>query len=94
MITGAGSTDTDLDARFAEGRRETRWGRPADGRARAADVPKGIRWGPTRDDLRFRPASVLSFSFPFDLLLVSYGTNRGSVLQFEILDKYNTPCYG
>jgi hypothetical protein len=70
MITGTtGSCDIDLDMRLA-GRKEVRCGRATDGRGRAVEVVfTRTRWGPTSDDLRLRPVSMLSFSFPLSLLV-------------------------
>lgn len=71
MMTGlTGSCDTDLDVRFV-GRKEVRCGREMDGRARVVEVAfTRTRWGPTSDDLRFRPVSMTSFSLPLSLMLL------------------------
>jgi len=37
----------------------------------SSEGPSGIRWGPTRDDFRFKPASALSFLFPLSLFAMS-----------------------
>jgi hypothetical protein len=70
ISAGAGSCDTDLECRFA-GISDTRGGRLIELRVRVAEGPRGIRWGPTSDDFRFKPASALSFALPLSLLAIS-----------------------